>query len=156
MHQAHGPVCPRVGADHLSMTGLCVEDPSHPSAVVTVLKPGHPLDPWSLCAAIQVWEISARTHTTTTQCPSLPSLPLFPTSKLAPLPLRPPNFHTLPHPPTPILTMQLSLCPAISQHSAGRAHRSLLWVQGEGSIQLEQPKKGDVCSRNAPSIPDVY
>lgn len=78
----------------------------------------------------------------TTLLPSLPSLPL-PLPSNQPLLLHPPSLHTLPHPPTPILTMQLSHCPAISQHSAGRAHRGLLCVLGDGRRQytVRAPEK---------------
>lgn len=125
---------------------VCVytEDHSHPSAAVTVPKPRHPLDPWSLCAPVQLWEVSP---TITTLRPSLPSLPL-PLPSNQPLLPHPSSFHTLPHPPTPILTMQLSHCPAISQHSAGRAHRGLLCVLGDGRRQytVRAPEKRDVWS----------
>lgn len=117
MHQTHRPVCPQVGADHLSMTRLCVKDHSHPSAVVTVLKPGHPVDPWSLCAAIQFWEIS--THTHTPPPPSVPHCHLFPSS----LPLnRPPSPFVL-LTSTPFLTHQPPSSPC--SYPSGLPSRSI-------------------------------
>lgn len=72
------------------------EDHSHPSTVVTVPKPRHPLDPWSLCAPVQLWEVSPPI---TTLRPSLPSLPF-------PLPSNQPPSSFILLTSTPFLTHQ--------------------------------------------------
>lgn len=124
------PPTPPPPVYHLSVTRLRAEDQSHPCSVVTLLEPGHPLDPWSLCAAHTVSERergnpSPPTHHHLRSSTYRPPSPHRPVSLVAissrPPKLTPPSppVHTLPRPPTPILTMQLSLCPAISQHSAG-------------------------------------
>lgn len=67
--------------------------------------------------------------------PSVHRCNVFPFAFLHSRPPSPSSVQTstpfLPHQP-PILTTQLSHCPAISQHSEGPAHRSLLCVQGDG------------------------
>lgn len=108
---------------------------------VTVSKPGHPVDPWSLSEPVQYRH---HTHTHTHLLPIV-AIPSFPLSSPPPL-FHPPSFHTLPHPPSPILTVQLSHCPAISQHSEGRAHRGLLWGQRDGRRRhtVRATEKADV------------
>lgn len=96
------------GCRQVLVTSLSVytADHNHPSSAVTVSKPRHPLDPWSLYALVQSWKISPPPSL----LPSPPPLPLPLPS--APTPLHPATFHTLPQPPPPpILTMQLSPLP---------------------------------------------
>lgn len=103
---------------------MYTEGLSRSSALVSVQKPGHPAGPWSLCAPGTVTEGQPPASP-----PSIHPCYVFPLAPSPPSVLTSTPFLT--HQP-PVLTTQLSHCPAISQHSEGRAHRSLLCVQGDG------------------------
>lgn len=76
------------------------EDLSRSSALVTMQKPGHLVDPWSLCAPGTVIGDPPPPPRITALHPSLLCLPFcLPFAPVSPLR---PNFHTLPHPPTPL------------------------------------------------------
>ena len=133
---------------------------STPSAAVTVPKPGHPLDPWSLCAPVQSWKISlplahthtythTHSHTHTSLLPSLPS-PSLPTLKSTHLLL-------LLHPSwasTPFLAHQPPSSPrsyptALPSRSIPQAvHTEAYCVSrqtAEGSIQCRLQQRGRMC-----------
>lgn len=126
------------------------EDHSHPSAVVTVPKPRHPLDPWSLCAPVQLWEVSPPI---TTLRPSLPSL-------LFPLPTNQPPSSFILLTSTPFLTHQPPSSPcsyptALPSHSIPQAvHTEAYCVcreKPEGSIQSEHQRKM-ICRAEGSSV----
>lgn len=113
------------------------EDRSNPSAAVTVLKPRHPLDPWSLCAPIQFIERSASPlhhHTPSVTAISFPSLNLRPS----------PPFSFILQASTPFLTHQPPSSPcsyptALPSRSIPRPMYTeaycAYWETVEGSIQ---------------------